>query len=431
MPEPRVSVIVPVYNKASYLAAALDSVLGQTFAGGIELVCVDNGSTDGSLEILREYEARLGSTTSAVTSFRLIEQDHTGPGVARNAGLDVAQGDYACFLDSDDFLDVRTFEKAVARADAQGLDILVWDCWYYNDRLQRDQHPPVGTLEFGAFAPWGDAAERVFRAADNPDAAFTSFQNWPWNKLFRRSFLEEFGLRFPAMFRTEDLPFCCMAFVRARRMGVLYDRLSHYRIHTGISAMDVKDNHPLDFLEAFLLLKRELEEAGLYGTYQRSFARWALSGCVYNLDSLRGEGTFSLAFRRLKEGGLDELGITDEALEGYGNRFELEALEALRTRDEAGYLRWLANALENVLADHRAQVDVLEAERDAERERTDATRRDLQAQLEDVRRELDEQRDRYDELAARHDAMVNSAEYRSGRALCKIPRAIQRRMLGK
>ena len=479
MSVPCVSVIMPVFNKAPYLEQALESVLAQTLCGrgsgasasdvacagagsggqgaagpdagssaagatfrgstrpdaapnacAIELICIDNGSTDGSLDILRAFEARLAQA-SAPIAFRLLEQDHTGPGVARNAGLDVATGEYVCFLDSDDFLEPVALERALARAEALDADIVVWDTWFFNDRLKRDQHPPVGTLTFDAFVPWDERETRAFAASDNPDAIFTSFQNWPWNKLFRRAFLEESHLRFPPMFRTEDLPFTCMALVRARRMGVVYERLSHYRIHTGSSAMDTKDQHALDFLDALLLLKRELEQAGLFETYRRSFARWALSSVVNNLNPLREPGEFSRVFARLNEGELEALGLAgdraEEDLAGYQNDFELTALVKIKGNDEAAYLLWLSGALEGLLGDIRAHVDILEADGDAARQRADAAERErdsARAELESTRRELEE-------LRVRHEAMVNSAEYRSGRVLCKLPRAIQRKMLGK
>ena len=409
---------MPVYNKASYLRQSIESVLAQTMAtteGALEIICIDDGSTDGSLDILTEYEQRPDCP------LRVLRQKNEGPGVARNAGLDVAQGEFVHFLDSDDFIEPDTYERALARAEKLDADIVIWDMWQFNDRLGRDQHPPVGTLTFDAFVPWDQRETKVFAAADNPDAIFTSFQNWPWNKLFRRSFIEQRGLRFPAMHRTEDLPFVCMALVRARRMAVIYERFSHYRIHTGTSAMDCKDSHPRDFIDAFLLFKHQLEEAGLYETYRTSYVRWALSGVVNNLNPLRDPETFSAIFHALKNGVLDDMDINTENLVGYGNRFELDALSALRTRDEAGYLRWLSLELEDMLGGHRATIDILECERDEARgwafsaeERIVA----LEHELEVVRCERDEARRDCDNL-------LRSAEYRSGKMLCKVPRAVQ------
>ena len=96
------SIIIPVYNVAPWLRACLDSVQTQTFAD-FECICVDDGSTDGSGAILDEYAAR-------DIRFKVIHQPNGGEGAARNAGLDIAKGEWICFLDADDVLNERTLE---------------------------------------------------------------------------------------------------------------------------------------------------------------------------------------------------------------------------------------------------------------------------------------------------------------------------------
>ena len=92
---PKVSVIIPVYNVEEYLRECLDSIVKQTLRE-IEIICVDDGSTDNSLEILKEYAKKDNRIT-------VITQKNLHAGVARNAGLAVAKGEYLSFLDSDDF----------------------------------------------------------------------------------------------------------------------------------------------------------------------------------------------------------------------------------------------------------------------------------------------------------------------------------------
>lgn len=98
----RFSLIVPVYNVAPYLRACLDSVVVQTFAD-FECICVDDGSTDGSGDILDDYAAK-------DARFRVVHQPNGGEGTARNAGLDVAKGEWICFLDADDILRESTLK---------------------------------------------------------------------------------------------------------------------------------------------------------------------------------------------------------------------------------------------------------------------------------------------------------------------------------
>ena len=101
---PKVSVIVPVHNTERYLRQCLDSLVRQTLRE-IEIICIDDGSSDGSLAILMDYAA-LDSRV------RVIEQEGAGAGAARNVGLDVALGEYVIFLDSDDFFELCMLEEA-------------------------------------------------------------------------------------------------------------------------------------------------------------------------------------------------------------------------------------------------------------------------------------------------------------------------------
>lgn len=420
MSSPAVSVVIPVYNAGAYLEQALDSLAAQTLQD-FEVICIDDGSDDDSFDILKRY--RDEGTFHALT---ILTQRHLGPGRARNRGLEEASGTYVLFLDADDFIEPDLLERAVGRAEDLAADIVIWDVWYYNNRAGRDQHPAVGTLEFPAYVDIDEQDKKTFRASDNPEAIFTSFQNWPWNKLFRRAFIEEHGLRFPGLFRTEDLPFTCSALVLAERMAVIYDRLSHYRMRTGSSSMDTKDRHAKDFIEAFVQLKESLTSLGLYETYRTSYVRWALGGAVYNLNSLTMPRAFSEAFEALHRGGLERMGLLDVPLETFTNELDRQSLSLIDTGNSIAYLFfWMRN--HNVFADdHKETVDILEAELDAAREATRRTSEQLARKI----NELDATRADLDATEEELDRLQRSAEYRYGTKLLRIPRAIQRRLRG-
>ena len=105
MNEPKISVLIPVYNVENYLRECLDSIVAQTFHD-FEVICVDDGSTDKSLEILQEYKNK-------DRRFTIIKQDHKGVGPARNLTLSLAKSKYVQFLDSDDFIEPNMFEKSI------------------------------------------------------------------------------------------------------------------------------------------------------------------------------------------------------------------------------------------------------------------------------------------------------------------------------
>ena len=191
----RFSVIVPVYNAAGYLRACLDSVAGQSFADW-ECLCVDDGSDDGSADILDEYAAR-------DARFRVLRRPHRGVGPARNAALDMAAGDYVVFVDADDALEQ---EALLSLKDAEA-DIATY--------LPLDGR-------------WGisDARLRLFdRCVGNLLA---------WNAAYRRDAIG--AARFPDFPNFEDVVFATAVFCGGARVTSA-PRWYDHRVRAG-SAMD-------------------------------------------------------------------------------------------------------------------------------------------------------------------------------------------------
>lgn len=134
---PKLSVIVPVYNVEAYLARCVDSILAQSFAD-FELILVNDGTRDGSVSIMEEYARRDGRV-------RLVHKQNGGLSSARNAGLDVAGGEYVIFIDSDDWIAPELFADAVRAAEKTGATQVLW-----NYRRVWDDH------EEGAYLPFRD-----------------------------------------------------------------------------------------------------------------------------------------------------------------------------------------------------------------------------------------------------------------------------------
>jgi len=119
-----ISVVVPVFNTAKYLPKCLDSVLGQSLRD-IEVICVDDHSSDRSRMILEEYAAR-----DPRISLLSLPENH-GVGYVRNLGMKIAQGDYIYFLDSDDWIDQDYLSEMYSHAVSSGQDIVINANWYY------------------------------------------------------------------------------------------------------------------------------------------------------------------------------------------------------------------------------------------------------------------------------------------------------------
>jgi len=193
----RVSVVMPVYNTVAYLPEALESVAAQDLADdAYELICIDDGSTDGSGELLERWAAEHPGVT-------VLHQANSGwPGGPRNRGMDLATGDYVMFMDSDDYLGTETLRRLVTFADEHGSDVVI-------ARLV-----PVDGRAGRAWAPG------VHVDVDLRRALVTLMPT----KLLRRSLLLEHGLRFPeGKVRLEDGIFMSQAYLLARRVSLLSD----------------------------------------------------------------------------------------------------------------------------------------------------------------------------------------------------------------
>lgn len=424
----KASVIVPVYNAEAYLGQCLTSLFEQSF-DDFEIVCVDDGSTDGSRTILQEAVA------AHPGRLVVLEQQNGGPGAARMAGIDCARGEYLFFLDSDDFAEPAMIERAVGALDSTGADVAIWDVWYYNERFSRRQNPPAGTLRPDAFP----CEQGVFSWRDNPDEIMGAFQNWPWNKAFRATFVRDNDIAFGPFHRTEDLQFTVSALVSARAITYVDERLVNYRIGRSDSAMGDKDSHPFDVIDAFALLKRWLEEKGVYDCLERGFVNWAASGVMYTINTLNTLEVYRLVCERLLEkGGFDEIGISGDAVRLVRGGIA-EDLRVLREQGPDGYAFYRSRVLNVFVDDLSAKDDFAQTEIanlhgscDARGEEIDR----LYIEWDKSNKRLAEMEERLNKIVEEHRGlerryheMENAAEQKIGRAACAIPRAVQRRIL--
>ena len=180
-----ISVIIPVYDVEKYLHVCLNSVLNQT-CQDFEIICIDDASTDSSLEIL-EYFAKKDSRV------KILKNDvNRGPGFSRNRGLEVAQGDYISFLDGDDWLGPNAFEILIKKAKDDNLDLLMFkNIVYYEETLE------FGMEEYYDMEFMNKFENKVFNHFDLDKTRLFVMSNAPWNKFYLKSFLDKNDIRFP------------------------------------------------------------------------------------------------------------------------------------------------------------------------------------------------------------------------------------------
>ena len=219
--EPSVSVIIPVFNVEQYLMACLDSVLRQTY-GSWEAICVNDGSTDGSAQILAEYANR-------DSRIRVITQRNAGLSAARNAGMRVAHGKYILFLDSDDYLRLDTLQVALDAAENQKLDQVV-----FGAEICRECDGGICDAEEDYLSVPMDVAGKVMNGTRlfAELHARKAFNVCVPLRLFLRESLPE-GLEFPEGVIHEDNYFTPVALFAAQRAMVIGDRLYRRRVRAG------------------------------------------------------------------------------------------------------------------------------------------------------------------------------------------------------
>jgi CDP-glycerol glycerophosphotransferase len=237
------SVVVPVYKVQGYLRQCLDSLLEQPFTD-FEVVAVDDRSPDGSARILAEYAAR-DPRIKVLT----LEQN-VGLGRARNAGLDVAVGEYVWFLDSDDWLAPGSLAAVAKRLRATDAEVLVvhWDRVYWDGRVT------PGTAQHAL-----STAPDIFTVEEFPK--IIDVLHVAWNKIVRRDLLMRLEFRFEEGWY-EDISFTYPVFAAARRISTLPRDCVHYRQRrTGAITRTVGERH----FEMFPHWERALELVDEYG----------------------------------------------------------------------------------------------------------------------------------------------------------------------
>ncbi len=368
----KVSVVLPVYNVERYLPQCMDGILGQTLKE-IEVICIDDGSADGSLGILREYE-RSDSRVQVLTG------ENHGAAAARNRGMERACGEYLIFLDSDDFYEPEMLEKAYRRAGETQADVTIFRGDRYDDTLenyiQMDYSIKRGQLP----------GKNPFCWRDMPDRIFTFAVGWAWDKLYRREFVEAAELKFQELRTSNDLYFVFSSLVKAEKICIVEELLVHHRIHVKGSLSATREKSWNCFYEACKALQDELRKMGVYGKLEKGFVNWALHFCFWNLDTIEGsayEKVYDLLCGECSE----RFGFFSHGREYYAQPELYDRLGAMRERSCIGYL----------LGENRRLTE-----------------------------ENKEKQRRIEELKDENRAVKDSATFRTGKVITALPGKIKR-----
>lgn len=210
---PVLSVIIPVYNTEKYLIKCLDSVINQTFKS-MEVICVNDGSTDNSLDILKKYQ-------SIDDRVKIINKKNGGLSSARNIGIEHAQGSYITFVDSDDFIESNAYQDTLYCFDNSKVDLVYFSTrLVIEDNISRTQdqryfeHKYTGLVNLS-----NDVIAKMDVCA--------------WNKIYKLSIIKKYDIRFPNGLWYEDNPFFWSYALVSDSAFFVNDKFYNYLIRTG------------------------------------------------------------------------------------------------------------------------------------------------------------------------------------------------------
>lgn len=326
--EPVVSVIVPIYNAEKYLKQMMNSVLCQTL-NQIEIICVDDGSTDSSREIIREF---MGRDERII----LMQQPKMNAGAARNTGLSKAKGKYVIFWDADDLFERKALECLYRKIEKKNADICL--CGVCELRENGKVYETEGYLKTDLL-PEKDP----FNKFDNSKYLFDFTTNVVWNKMYRRTFLEKNELRFQEIERTNDTAFVMMSLYKAQAITYVNKNLIFYRVNLPDSLTGRASELIFCPYESYIFTLQEFQKCKDFALVKNSFYNKAVKGMLRSLDTQTSFPAYAKLYDFLQLQGFRNLGLDScEDLEFYED-WVLNDLRKLKSVPAEEFLLYKAN----------------------------------------------------------------------------------------
>lgn len=267
-PNPKVSVIIPVYNTYKYLNDCLKSIFNQSI-DEFEVICINDGSTDNSLDILKKYMV-------SNENLRVFSVENNGQGAARNFGLTLARGEYIYFLDSDDWVFENTLKNLYTKSKNDDLELL-----FYQSRNYLDNKGTFYETDLDNFKCLDEhfGEEIIFNHNDTKDFIFEIPVN-PVAKLYKKSFLEEYNLEFPTGMYFEDNTFFYRVYFKCERAGFLREKFYNRRVRDG-SVTTILNKSTYDIIKANNKIIETFIEEKQYEKYKEQLVNHCFDNIFY------------------------------------------------------------------------------------------------------------------------------------------------------
>lgn len=273
--EIKVSVIIPVFNAERYLANCLESVFGQSLKS-LEVIAIDDNSTDNSLAILKDYQRKDGR-------LRIFKnKENMGPSYNRNLGIEAAKGKYIQFVDADDWLDKNALKTFYGESEFVDLDILIFPYSLYDESKGEFKDTFASSLE----SIDSSLNNKVFDYLSFDSNTLFNLDYSPVNKMYKTSFLKKFNEPFyEGVDVAGDPLFFYTVLFNAKRLGITRDFLYFYRLHEGsLSTKD--DRRSFDSLFIMKDLVKLVKNVGIYESVKSDLIHFITKIYKSNLSRL-------------------------------------------------------------------------------------------------------------------------------------------------
>ena len=290
-----ISIIIPIYNCEEYIHECIDSLLKQSLRE-IEIICVDDQSTDSSYEIIKEYAQKDKRVIA-------LQQEHSNAGNARNLGIKHAKGKYLLFLDSDDFFDKDLCKTSYHFANYYDLDVLLFSAYKYDNKTKEIEN--YQTLLNTDFIKTNE----LYSGKDLKEHLYHVTSSCPWTKLFKKKFVKQNNLNFQSLTNSNDVYFTRSSLALANRLMAVDKKLVYYRVNQEKNTQSTKHKNPLNFIKAYLAVKEKLENEGIFDDFYQTYLNVLVTEIVYNYNTTKTDEAKKEILNYLVQGGFKELGI--------------------------------------------------------------------------------------------------------------------------
>jgi glycosyltransferase involved in cell wall biosynthesis len=293
---PQISVIIPIYNCEKYIKECLSSLIKQTFKN-FEIICINDGSNDDTLKILKKFEAK-------DERIIIFNQNNSGPGIARNVGMKKSKGEYLMFLDSDDIFKKTMLEELYIKIKENDSDIVICNSQNFEKKKWWKKFYEKNYLINNNIIK-----QKTFTSLDIEKDFFNLFIWWPWDKLFKRKYIENLGIEYQNLKSSEDLFFVAASVITAKKISYLDKILINHRIGIKNSVSNSRQKSWDNFYYALKGLKKFIKEKGLYKRFKQDFINYVASFSVWQLENINGI-SFELLYKKIKNEWWNEFEVT-------------------------------------------------------------------------------------------------------------------------